>query len=70
MEHPVVGDPGVVDENIDRAEVLADLRQSGHALFVFRHAPLVGVNAGLHLEFGGGFIVGVVGRRYLAPSRL
>ena len=45
VEHAVLGDAGVVDENVDRAEVLLDLRESGGAGVVVGDVPLEDVNA-------------------------
>ena len=70
VEHPVFGDAGVVDENVDRTEVLLDLGQPSHAILVFRDVPFVDVDARLRLELGGGVIVGMIGRSDLASRRL
>ena len=70
VEHAVFGDSGVVDENIDRPEVLGDLGQPSYTVLVFGDVPFVDVDARLRLELGGGLVVGMIGRRDLAARRL
>ena len=70
VEHSVLGDAGVVDQDVDRPELLRDLRQPRSAFVVVGHVPLVDVNAGLGLELGRRIIVRVIGRRDLTSGGL
>src|ERR1700722_1072547 len=56
---PVFGDAGVVDQNIHRAEVLRDLRQSGRAGLEAADVPLVGLHARFGLELRRRFVISV-----------
>ena len=70
VEHAVFGDAGVVDQNVHRAEVLRDLRQSGRAGLEAADVPLVGLHAGFGLELRRRFVISVIGRRDLVSSGL
>ena len=45
VEHAVLGDAGVVDQHVDRSEILLDLREAGDAGVVVADVPLVDVDA-------------------------
>jgi hypothetical protein len=62
VERGVLGDPGVVDEDIDRTEVGFDLLDSGGAGIERTDIPFVDGNAGLGLElFCRRIIAGITG---------
>ena len=69
MQHAVAGDAGIVDKDVDGAEVFRHLRQTGRAGLEIRHVPFVDRDAGVGLELRRGFIVaGVVGCDAIAGS--
>ena len=47
VEHRILGDACIVDQNIDRAEIRLDLRNACRAGGVIADVPLVGLDAGL-----------------------
>jgi hypothetical protein len=51
VERTILGDAGIVDEHIDRAEVGLDLLDAGSAGIERTHVPFIDGNAGLGLEF-------------------
>ena len=67
MEKAVAGDAGIIDQDIDRAEVLFDFGEAGGTGVVARHVPLVDRNAGLGFELRRSFIItGVIGGHRIA----
>ena len=60
VEHRVPCDAGIVDEDVDGADLALDLLQSFDAGLIARHVPFVDGDAGLLLEFGGGIIVAAI----------
>ena len=49
VEHGVAGDAGIVDQDVDRAEIGLDLLDAGDAGVVVGDRPFVGLDAGLRL---------------------
>src|SRR5271156_1957390 len=60
MEHAILRNASIVDENVDRAEVLRDPCQPGSARVEIADVPFVDIHAGLGLELRGGLVVAVI----------
>src|SRR6516165_3519819 len=63
MEHGIASNPGIINENIDWSEILADLPKTLSTGFIVRHVPFIDGNTRLGLEFGGGLVIAGVIRR-------
>ena len=63
MQQAVAGDAGIVDDDIDRAQLGFDLGEAFLALGEARDVPLVDRDAGLFLELGRRFVIAGVIRR-------
>ncbi len=50
VEHGIAGDAGIVDEDLDRAEIGLDLGNTLAAGIIVGHVPFVDRDAGIHLE--------------------
>ena len=61
MEHGILGDAGIVDQYIDRAEIGLDLSNTGLAGVIVRDIPLVGLDAGFLGECGCRLVIASVG---------
>ena len=70
VEHAVAGDAGVVDEDLDRAELGLDLGHARLAGVVIGHRPFEGLDAGLVGEFPRRVVVAGVVRRDIAARLL
>src|SRR4029450_1412377 len=58
----VARDAGIVDQNVDRAEVAFDLMDTGHAGVEVGHIPLVGLDAGALAELACFVLIaGIIG---------
>ena len=69
VEHAVLGDAGVVDQDFDRAEIGFDLGDARDAGVIVGHVPFVDVDAGFGVESLGGFVIaGVAGRDLVAGA--
>jgi hypothetical protein len=67
MEGGVLGDAGIVDEDVDRSEVGLYFLDAGGAGLKRRDVPLVDGNAGVGLEFlGRGIVAGIACRNLVA----
>src|SRR6202023_4119065 len=66
----VLGDAGIVDEHVDRADVGLDLLDAGSTGVERGDIPFVDGNAGLALELLGGGIIARITRRVLVSRRL
>ena len=63
----IAGDPGVVDQHVDRAQIGDDLPDAGLAGRKIRHVPFIDRDAGLLLELGRGLVIAdIVGRNAVA----
>src|ERR1700722_2410027 len=69
MEHAILRDARIVDENVNRAEVLRDLCQSGGSRVEIADVPFVDIHAGLGLELRGGLVVAVINGGDLVARR-
>jgi hypothetical protein len=67
VEHAVLGDAGIIDQDFDGAEIGFDLGYSRDAGVIVGHVPFVDVDAGFGVESLGGFVIaGVAGRNGVA----
>src|SRR3974377_2362273 len=67
VEHRIAGDPGIVDQDVDRPEVALDLLEAGDAGVVGRNVPLLDRDAGLALELLRRLVIAaLVGRDRMA----
>ena len=57
VKHPIAGDPGIIDHDVDRTDILFDLRASRDGRVVIAHVPFVGGYSGL---VGEGARLGIV----------
>ena len=66
MVHPlhrrVAGDPGVVDENIDRAELGFDLADTVDARLMIGDVEFIGLDPGAVGEFARALVIAGIGR--------
>ena len=60
VEHPVAGDPGVVDDDVDRAVGRRDVIAIVNAGFVIAHVPAVGRDPGRRSKGLGLFVVAAI----------
>ncbi len=65
----VAGDPGIVDQNFDGAEICLDLFQAGGAGLGVRDIPFVNRNSGFGFEGVGGFVIAGVSGGHLVARR-
>jgi hypothetical protein len=70
VEGAVLGDAGVVDQHVDRADIGFDLLDAGRAGVKRADVPFVDGDAGLRFEFFGGGVIAGVARRNLVARRL
>src|SRR5271170_1159557 len=69
MEHAILRNASIVDENVDRAEVLRDPCQPGGGRVEIADVPFVDIYAGLGLELRGGLVVAVINSGDLVAGR-
>jgi len=70
MEGRIARDSRIVDENVDRADLLSDFLQTLGAILVVRNVPFIDRNAGVGLELLGRQIIPMIGRGNLLPRLL
>ena len=62
FDRRVAGDPGIVDQHVDRTEVGLDLAHALLAGVIVGHVPFVGLDAGAVAELARALVIaGVIG---------
>ncbi|MGY3497397.1 hypothetical protein ACVW1B_006816 [Bradyrhizobium sp. USDA 4502] len=69
VERGILGDAGIVDEHVDRAEIGLDLLDAGRAGVERGDVPLVDRNPALRLELLRRGVIAGVARRHLVARR-